>query len=71
MTITLELPSDLETVLQQKAQRQGVSMAEFLIDLARLEAEAPLYSHAEIDGFLEVDRLSPELSEKVQGLLGR
>ncbi len=71
MTVMLELPSDLEAVLQQKASHQGLSVPDFLIRLARMETEEPRYSQAEIDTFLQEDQLSPELSDKVQRLLGR
>jgi len=70
MTVMLELPLELETVLQQKAQNAGVSMPDFLLLLARQEAESSLHTSLEINGFIEADSLSSELSEKVQRLLG-
>ncbi len=71
MSITLELPSDLETALTTKAQHQGLSVPDLLLQLARKEAESGTYTHDEIDGFLEADVLSPELSSKVQELRRR
>lgn len=69
MSITLELPPDLETVLTAKAQHQGLSVLDLLLQLARKEAESGTYTHDEIDDFLKGDVLSPELSSKVQELL--
>ncbi len=69
MSVTLDLPSDLELVLEKKAQNQGLSMSDFLLRLARQEAESGMYAAAEIAGFLKADCLSPEISAKVQRLL--
>ena len=70
MIVTLELPSDLEAVLQREAHHQGLSVPDLLLRLAQMEGERPLYSPAEVSGFLQEDRLTPELSDKVQRLLG-
>jgi hypothetical protein len=69
MSITLELPADLETMLAAKAQHQGLSVPDLLLQLARKEAENVTYTHDEIDDFLAADALTPELSYKVQELL--
>jgi len=70
MSITLELPADLESTLVQKARNQGLTLSDFLIQLVRREADSNLYTKQEIDGFMEADALTPELSAKVQRLLG-
>jgi len=70
MSITLELPADLESTLVQKARNQGLTLSDFLIQLVRREAESNLYTKQEIDGFMEADAMTPELSAKVQRLLG-
>jgi len=70
MSITLELPVDLESTLVQKARNQGLTLSDFLIQLVRREAESNLYTKQEIDGFMEADAMTPELSAKVQRLLG-
>ena len=70
MSITLELPKDLESTLVQKARNQGLTLSDFLIQLARREADSNLYTKQEIEGFMEADAMTPELSAKVQRLLG-
>ena len=70
MSITLELPADLESTLVQKARNQGLTLSDFLIQLVRREAESNSYTKQEIDGFMEADAMTPELSAKVQRLLG-
>ena len=70
MSITLELPVDLESTLVQKARNQGLTLSDFLIQLVRREAESNSYTKQEIDGFMEADAMTPELSAKVQRLLG-
>ena len=70
MSITLELPKDLESTLVQKARNQGLTLSDFLIQLVRREADINLYTKQEIDGFMEADAMTPELSAKVQRLLG-
>ena len=69
MSITLELPADLEAMLTVKAQSQGVSMPDLLLQAARKEAESGAYTPSDIQNFLEKDALTPELSRKVQELL--
>lgn len=71
MSITLELPSDLELLLAAKAQHQGLSVPELLLQAARKEAESGTYTPDDIQGFVEADALNPELSTKVQELLRR
>ena len=71
MTVTLELPSEVEAILREKAQVQGLTVPDLLLELARTEARQPTYSYDEINGFLEQDRISPEVSDKVRGLLNR
>ena len=71
MSITIELPLSLETVLTTKADIQGLSVPDLLVQLARREAESGYYSSEDIQGFLEADALPAELSAKVQGLLGK
>ena len=71
MTHILEIPMDLEMILQQKAQNEGISMSEFLLRLAQQEAGHQTYTQQEVDGFLREDCLSAKLSEKVQRLLGK
>ena len=70
MSITLELPKDLESTLIQKARNQGLTLSDFLIQLVRREADSNLYTKQEIEGFMEADAITPELSAKVQRLLG-
>lgn len=70
MSITLELPKDLESTLIQKARNQGLTLSDFLIQLVRREADSNLYTKQEIEGFMEADAMTPELSAKVQRLLG-
>ena len=70
MSITLELPKDLESTLVQKARNQGLTLSDFLIQLVRREADINLYTKQEIDGFMEADAMTSELCAKVQRLLG-
>ena len=70
MSITLELPVDLESTLVQKARNQGLTLSDFLIQLVRREADSNLYTKQEIEDFMEADAITPELSAKVQRLLG-
>ena len=70
MSITLELPADLESTLVQKARNQGLTLSDFLIQLVRREADSNLYTKQEIEDFMEADAITPELSAKVQRLLG-
>ncbi len=44
VSITLELPLDLETALTTKAQHQGLSVPDLLLQLARKEAESGAYT---------------------------
>ena len=69
MSITLELPTELERVLQAKAQGQGLSVPDLLLRLARTEAESGLYTSDEVQGYMEADVLPAELSSKVQQML--
>ena len=71
MSVTIDLPSELETVLQQKAQIQGVTMPDLLLKLVRQEAEGGTYEREEIQEFQEADRLPEQLTAKVHRLLGR
>ena len=71
MSVTIDLPSELEIVLQQKAQTQGVTMPDLLLKLARQEAEGGTYEREEIQAFQEADRLPEQLTAKVHRLLGR
>jgi hypothetical protein len=38
MTLTLEIPPETEAALQEKAQRRGLSLDAYLLDLAKRDA---------------------------------
>ena len=71
LSIILDLPSELEIVLKTKAQNQGLSMPDFLLQLARKEAESGSYTLEEMHGFFEADVLPVEISKKFQRLRGK
>lgn len=71
MSITVELPTELETALRTKAENQGLSVPDFLLLLARQEAESGSYTSEEVSDFLQADVLSTELTAKVHRLLGK
>ncbi len=41
MTLTLELPAEIENAIAVKAQRRGVTLEKYLSDLAERDAQAP------------------------------
>ena len=47
MTLTLELPTDLQQVLEARAQARGLSLPSYFLELATRDAQAQAQAQAE------------------------
>lgn len=62
MTITIDLPPDIEPSLRERAGLAGQDIDEWLLSLARREAMLPAYQPLTAEEF---DRLADELADTV------